>query len=567
MRNRILSQLASVSLISGVVVGVSGAAEAAHRKADPREARIQQLEQEMQQLMEDNRKLHAQDEQLTTRAQQLEIEVQQLRQGQATEAQAIQTQGQAVQAQSQAIATVEAKTPPPPSVISNIINGRPVFTSQNGRFTLTLHTVMQLDSAGYFQGSPGPTTTDLRRSGPALGASASNVDFAHARQLKDGTDFRRARIGVDGTAFGDWDYRILFDFGGSGVENTGQLYETWVQYSGFKPFRVRVGAFSPSIGMEDQASTNGMPFIERSVAEDIARGMAAGDTRIAGQIYGWSDHWMVSGAVTGRTVGVINTGTAAAAPQTFGDQLGLVGRAAVTPLHGDDWMVQLGVHGSYVARPANTGGIATNGLTPITSYLIAFSNTQQLRVDGTKLINTGNIDASHAYTAGLEFAAQKANFLVQGEYERYGVERTDIASSPRFHGYYIEGLWTITGEPRVYNRQTAAFDAPIPAHPFSWSGGTWGAWEFGVRYSDMDLNYHAGLLGTAPAADAIRGGEERNVSVGLNWYPNPVVKFMFDFEHVQIYRLSPSATLYLTPTGAQIGQTYNALAVRSQFAF
>ena len=566
MRNWQFGRLASVSLIGGMVVGVSGPAEAAHRKPDPREARIQQLEQEMQQLMEDNRKLHAQDEALTTRAQQLETEVQQLKQGQATEAQAIQTQGQAVQAQSQAIATVEAKTPPP-SVISNMLNGRPVFTSQNGRFTLTLRAVMQLDSAGYFQGSPGPTTTDLRRSGPALGASASNVDFAHARQLKDGTDFRRARLGVDGTAFGDWDYRILFDFGGTGVENAGQLYETWVQYSGFKPLRIRVGAFSPSIGMEDQASTNGMPFLERTVAEDLARGLAAGDTRIAGQVYGWGDHWLASGAVTGRTIGVINTGTAAAVPQTFGDQLGLVGRFAVSPLHGDDWLVHLGVHGSYVARPANTGGIAGNGLTPITSYVVAFANTQQLRVDGTRLINTGNMDASHAYTAGLELAAQKANFLAQGEYERYGVDRTDIASSPRFHGYYIEGLWTITGEPRVYNRQTAAFDAPIPVHPFSWSGGTWGAWEFGVRYSDMDLNYHAGLAGTAPGSDAIRGGEERNVSVGLNWYPNPVVKFMFDYEHVQIHRLSPSATLYLTPVGAQIGQTYNAVAVRSQFAF
>ena len=53
---------------------------------------------------------------------------------------------------------------------------------------------------------------------------------------------RRARIGVDGTAFGDWDYRILLDFGGSGVENTGQFYEAWLQYNGLAPARIRVGA-------------------------------------------------------------------------------------------------------------------------------------------------------------------------------------------------------------------------------------------------------------------------------------------------------------------------------------
>jgi phosphate-selective porin OprO/OprP len=319
--------------------------------------------------------------------------------------------------------------------------------------------------------------------------------------------------------------------------------------------------------MEDSASTSGMPFIERTAIEDMARGFAAGDTRLAAQAYGWGDHWLLSGAVTGRTIGVLNTGTAAAVPQTFGDQLGFVGRAAFTPFYGDDWLVHFGAHGSYVAHPANATGVAANGVTPITSFVVAFSNTQQLRVDGTKLINTGNIDAHNAHTVGLEFAAQKGPFLVQSEYEQFGVSRSDIASNPTFHGWYVEGLWSLTGEPRVYNRQAAAFDAPVPAHPFSLNSGTWGAVEFGLRYSDSDLNYRSGAFGTAPSLLAIRGGDEQNVSVDLNWFPNPVVKFMIDYEHVHIGRLSPNATLYQTPVGASIGQSYDAVGVRSQFAF
>ncbi|HXQ45757.1 MAG TPA: porin, partial [Caulobacteraceae bacterium] len=212
-------------------------------------------------------------------------------------------------------------------------------------------------------------------------------------------------------------------------------------------------------------------------------------------------------------------------------------------------------------------GPAANGLTPLSAHVVAFSNTQQLRVDGTKLINTGNIDASSADTIGLEFGAQKSNVIVQGEYEDFGVRRTDVASDPNFQGYYVEGLWTITGEPRNYNHQTAAFDAPIPVHPFSWGEGTWGAWELGLRYSDIDLNYHAGAPGKAQPATGIRGGEEENVSLDLNWYPNSLVKFMLDYEHVHIDRLSPSAAIFATPVGAQIGQTYDALAVRSQFSF
>ncbi len=188
--------------------------------------------------------------------------------------------------------------------------------------------------------------------------------------------FRRARIGIDGTAFGDWDYRILLDLGGSGVENAGQVYETWVQYSGFKPFKFRVGAFSPSLGLDDQASTSSMPFLERAAISDMVRGLAAGDTRTAVQAFAGGDHWLANVAVTGRTIGVIPSGssvvltstpssTAAVAvnvgpQQTYGDQLGVTARLAATPIHGSDYLVHVGVNASDVLSPPNTVGPAAN---------------------------------------------------------------------------------------------------------------------------------------------------------------------------------------------------------------
>jgi phosphate-selective porin OprO/OprP len=452
-------------------------------------------------------------------------------------------------------------------------NGRPTFATADGKFSASLRGVVQLDTAAYGQDSPGPVTTDLRRSGPALGASASNVDFAHARQLKDGTLFRRARLGVDGTVFGEWDYRILLDFGGSGVENTGQLYEAWLQYNGFNPARIKVGAFSPSLGLDDQASTNTMPFLERAAISDMQRGMAGGDTRIAGQVYGYGDHWLAAGAVTGRTVGVINTGTASAVPQTFGDQLGFTGRLAGTPYHDNGFLLHFGVNGSYVVHPANTAGPGTNGATPLSAETISFSNTPELRVDATRFINTGSIPARHASTLTGEFAVQYSNLLLQSEYTRLGVQRSDGQPSPDFNGYYVSGTWVLTGESRKYNNTTAAFDGPSVAHPFSWGGGGWGAWELAARYSEVNLNFREGAFGTAQAADAIRGGEEKNITVGVNWYWNAFARMMFDYSHVKIDRLSPAttatlaSTVWLTPLGAQIGQDFDFWAVRTQFAF
>jgi phosphate-selective porin OprO/OprP len=453
-------------------------------------------------------------------------------------------------------------------------NGRPTFATADGRFTASLRGQLQLDTAAYFQSAPGPVTTDLRRDGPALGSSSSNVDAAHARDLKDGADWRRARVGVEGVVYGDWDYRLLFDFGGTGVENAGQLYEAWAQYSGLRPWRIRGGAWAQPIGLEDQMSTNDQLFLERPGISDVARSLAAGDTRIGAGAFGYGDRWFASADVTGRTIGVVNTGTVIGAtpgnvgtPQTFGDQLGFVGRVAVTPFHGGDWRINFGLHGSYVDRPADTAGPDVTGASVAKGFAIRLRDTPELRVDGTQFVDTGSIPANDAGTVGAEFAAQKGSLFLEGEYERLFVGRSDGVASPDFSGFYVEGSWVITGERRLYNPSTAAFDGPRVAHPFSLRDGGWGAWELALRYSDANLNYNSGPLGSAPGVDAIRGGDQQVWSAGLNWYPNQAIRFMLDYDHVRIGRLSPSAVNFGTPAGAQIGQSYDAVAVRSQVAF
>ncbi|HEX3917844.1 MAG TPA: porin [Caulobacteraceae bacterium] len=457
--------------------------------------------------------------------------------------------------------------------------GRPTFATADGNFTASLRGQLQLDTAAYLQTGAGPTPTDLRRDGPALGSSATNVDLAHARDLKDGTFWRRARIGIDGTAYGDFEYRLLFDFGGSGVEDAGQLYEGWAQYSGLKPFHFRIGAWAQPIGLEDQMSTNAQLFLERPGIADVARNLAAGDTRIGAGAFGYDNFWFVSADVTGRTIGAVNTGTFITSttvgsssadvgtPQTYGDQVGFVGRGVITPFHGSDWRVNVGLHGSYVDRPGDTAGPGTNGLILPSGFAVRLKDTPELRVDGTQFIDTGSIPAHSASTFGPEIALQKGPLFAEGEYETIHVDRSDGQASPNFSGWYLEGSWMLTGEQRLYNASTAAFDGPTVAHPFSLRDHGWGAWELAARYSDADLNFNAGQLGQAPAADAVRGGDQQVISLGLNWYLNQVFHMQFDVDEVHIARLSPSATNFQTPTGAQIGQTYTAIAVRTQAAF
>ena len=452
-----------------------------------------------------------------------------------------------------------------PAVTSTFTNGEPGIATADGRFSANLYALVQLDTAVYDQAPPGPISTDLRRTGPALGYSASNIDYTHARDFKDGVEFRRARFGISGNAFGDFDYRILFDFGGNGVENAGQLYEGWAQYSGLRPVYIRVGAFAPQEGLADQDSNAAQPLLDRPISADIARSFAAGDTRIAAQVFAAEPRWLASFAITSRTVGVINSsGTSVA--QTYGDPLNFVTREVWRPFEEKGELIHLGFHAQIIDAPANVTGPSATGATPLSATVVSFADTPELRVDATKVVNTGNIDARHAFNEGGEFAAQYHGFLVQSEYDSFHVDRSDPGTrNPHFQGWYLEASWIPSGVARHYNNSTAAFDAPPVDHPVGHGG--YGVVELTFRYSTVDLNYDSGTPGTAPAASAIRGGDITLWTGGINWYLNPYVRLALEAQHVELDRLSPNSTIYLTPVGAQIGQHWNAFALRSQFGF
>ena len=417
---------------------------------------------------------------------------------------------------------------------ATIANGKPTITSFDGKFSATLHGVMQLDTAKYDQDDRLPAAVT-------------------ARDLSGGANFRRARIGVDGRVFGAFDYNILFDFGGSGAEDSGRIQEMWVQYSGLKPLRFRVGAFAPPLGLEDAASTNGSLFPERPAVADIARGLAGGDTRIGGGVIGAGDHWFVSAIATGALVQSLNSGTTAFNAPTFDEQQGYALRVAGTPLHGSDWLIHVGANASVVAQPTDLG--ATAGA----RYALQLRERPELRVDGSRLVDTGQIDAKGAQAYGLEFAAQKQNLYVQAEYFDFSVDRRNPAagaSDPSFSGWYAQGSWVLTGERRKYNTTTAAFDAPGVDKSFDPWNGQWGAWELAARYSTVDLNYAENSL---VAAERVRGGQQDIWTFGVNWFPNAAVKFMLDYYDVSVDRSNAA--------GAAIGQGYRALNLRSQIAF
>jgi phosphate-selective porin OprO/OprP len=411
---------------------------------------------------------------------------------------------------------------------------------------------VQFDAARYQQAPPGPPDQDFRRGpiGPADGA-------LRAQDLKDGSLFRRARLGGEGT-LGDFAYRAMFELGSEGQRGDPHIAEVWISYRGLAPFVVTAGAFPQPANMGEATSFDSTLFLERPTAADLSRSLGAGDGRLGITLKRADQRWFAALSLTGPVLGETQDASPRAA---------VVGRISRTVSWSLVDSLHLGLSGAYVLAPErNRSG----------AFPIRLQAPPEVRVDNTSLIDTGEIPAGHASDFGIEFAAQRGPLFLQAEAFRFGIERASPTplASPHFFGWYVEGSWILTGEHRRFDASRGAFWFPDPRKPLL-EGGL-GAFELAFRYSRTDLNFHAGLSGQPPPADGVRGGDQKIAAAALEWYPRNRVRIILSYAHVRIDRLNPAGPLdpqpfgpppATPPIGVQIGQTFDVVATRLRYAF
>ncbi len=470
---------------------------------------------------------------------------------------AIEQQQAAIKSLEQATAQskLSAQDQPKLSLTAN----RPTITSADGRSSISLRALVEMDAGHYDQSAPGTLATDFRRG--SVGASPNRETDA-ARDLSDGAFFRRARIGVEGVINRVLAYKFVTDFGGgAGTEGPARVNDAWIAYTGLAPFSFQVGAFAPPANLEDSTTPDDLLFMERPSSAELSRSLGGADGRTGLAVRYSGSRAMGSLALTSRTVNDA---------EVSDSQSALVARFGGLVATGADFNVHLGANGTYVIHPADQGASSSGA-----RYAVRLRDRPEMRIDGTRLIDTGSINAEHAYAAGVELAGNWQNWLLQGENFWYGIERRNSSlSNPSFSGYYLQGSWVLTGESHRYNPATGSYQMPRPFIPFDGHGG-WGAWELALRYSRTDLNNDAGVSGLVPPADGVRGGLQEVTAFGINWYLNSNVRFLLDYQHVNVDRLNPASIASpdpfgpapaTPPIGVQIGQSLNVIALRSQFS-
>ncbi len=398
-----------------------------------------------------------------------------------------------------------------------------------------------------------------------------NTAATSPQHLDDGVNVRRARIGVIGKFLEDWNYALIYDFGGasdgfastasvggaavgflpggalSGIENA------YLSYTGFRPFggklAIEGGVMDLPYTLDEASSSNDIPFMERASSGITATNIAAGDFRSAFGARWYTDRFWAGAYVTGPATGAIHSASSVNPPGTT-EQYGSIARVAGQIVSGNDYSLHIGGDAEWLIQPPHNLIAGTQTLT--------LSDRPELRLDPTTLVSTGALaGVSGAQVYSAEAAGTYGPLFFQGEYFWYNVDRNAFAPLPslKFQGGYAEAAYVLTGETRPYNPAAASYGGIVPANPFSLAGGGWGAWEIAGRVSTIDLNDQLAL------ANGVAGGRQTIYTAALNWYVNRNVRFMFDYLHGDVAK-QISAT-----NAGNAGSKFDAFAMRTQVAF
>jgi phosphate-selective porin OprO and OprP len=409
---------------------------------------------------------------------------------------------------------------------------RASIRTADGRFVLTFRGRFQFDVGAFLQDE----------------TLASSVNIG--RDLHNGANFRRAQFGFEGRVYRDFAYEMVFDFGSSGTERAGQIYLMRVVYNpaAAPAFSLNLGAIQPKFTMDDSTSSADITFMERSsIVNTILDPFGGSDSRRGvemlyvkqGMFHG-SDNLLVSVAYTGERIAAVKT-------DDEGTQV--LGRVAYRFYSDAMSNFQVGFDAARILNKPNR--------------LIAANDRPETRIDGQQLVGFGAgglppaIAGKTAWLWGVEGGMNYGPFSMQGEYYRYGIDRTvSTLKDPEFGGWYVQASYFLTGEMRPYVPASAAFGSPPVANAFALDASSWGAWEVKARYSVNDFN---AFENDAVVANRVLGGEQKIISAGVNWYLNRNIRWMFDYMRVDIDRMNTA--------GAQAGQKFGVLATRIQFSF
>lgn len=327
-------------------------------------------------------------------------------------------------------------------------------------------------------------------------------------RLRDGVEFRRARIHVAGELYEHFEFKAQYDF----TDGDADFKDVYIGALGVPVLgSIRFGNQYEPFGLEEQTSDLYITFMERSVLTAFTPernvGLRVMNTALDDRMT-WS-------------AGVFRT------TDDFGDDVGDGEYSVTARLTGLPWWED---ERHFLHLGAAASRRETDG------NVLRIRERPEVHI-GPRFVDTGTFRADDLWLLGAEAAVVVDSFSFQGEYIVVPVDRDAGFDDVTFDGWYVQASWFPTGEYRPYAKKEGLFGRVRPEENF-WEGP--GAWELALRYSSLDLT-----------DDVIAGGELGTWTAGVNWYFNPNTRMQFN---------------YVAPHLEDVG-TAGALTVRFQIDF
>ncbi len=292
---------------------------------------------------------------------------------------------------------------------------------------------------------------------------------------EDGTEFRRARIFLKGSAGEGVGYKVQYDFAGGDAD----LKDAYITYANTPLGKIKVGHFKEPFGLDQQTSSKYITFMERNLGDALSPGRNAG-VLFSGNGEAVNHTWALGYFRESDSYGYEQ-----------GDGAGaLTGRVTAAPILDEDRVLHLGL----AVRSASAG--------------TSFSTRPEAHLSTRKA--KSNAIGSHK-RLGLESAWVSGPLSVQAEFAQVDVDDSDET----FTSHYLAGSYFLTGESRPYKKSAAAFDRVKPITPYGKDGGL-GAIELTARVSSIDLEDSAG--------DAVD-----DLTLGVNYYLSSHSRIMVNY--------------------------------------
>ena len=427
-----------------------------------------------------------------------------------------------------------------------------------------------------------------------FGSAASVVNDRDSASIADGFELRRARLGFAGYVWKDFKYNFLFNAVGSAPIAD----EFWVNYDANPAMQVQMGRFKQPFSLEQLTSSNAIDFAERSyndqngVPAKKLGAMLHGEPRqgvtYAASVFqeGFNEITQQDGEGK-RYAGRLTANIAELA--SISDTVLHLGIAGV----GGDYSVRPGQSSQTTGSPSNQTRAVVSGFRTMNRGL---ANVYRARIGGVDLANCSqtnggatinvcnrsglasefgaNVDSS---LFGWETSLARGPLKLQGEYVINDLDATNAIDADesvrgKVKTFYVQALWNITGESWAAAYKGGKFGGLKPTNNFS-SGGGWGAWQLGIRYSEVDasdlvVTGDDSVLESGQAPNS-RGGRMNekidSYGIGLNWLLNPNARIMFEYTRTNFGGVTqPLDTNAVAGTGSD---KEDLLLIRSQLNF